>query len=281
MEKIMLRNGFEIPQTGMGTWQITNKVVMQKLLAFAYETGYRLIDTAAAYSNEIVLAKAIKEVGIPREELILSDKAWNTNRGYNAVQEACYKSLKKLKTDYLDIYLIHWPASPKLYPKWSEINADTWRGMETLYKEGFAKVIGVCNFKVHHLMELKKIAMIMPFVNQIECHPGMTQTDISDYCKKEQIQIMASSPLGNGQVLNNNTLIEIAKKNNVSTAQVCLRWAIQKGMVVIPKTSKVNRLKENKDVYNFSLSEEDMQLIDNIPYCGGIGIDSDEVVEFG
>ena len=130
MEKIRLRNGFEIPQIGMGTWQITDKGVMEKLLVCAYKTGYRLIDTAAAYSNEITLAKAIRETGIPREELILSDKVWNTSRGYNAVQEACKKSLKKLKTGYLDIYLIHWPAPAKLYPSWNEINADTWRGME-------------------------------------------------------------------------------------------------------------------------------------------------------
>ena len=281
MEYISLRNGDKIPCIGLGTWNITDRELMAEVIASAYDEGYRLIDTAAAYSNEISIAKAISAAGINREELILSDKVWNTSRGYDAVQDACRKSLKKLKTDYLDIYLIHWPASMKLYPNWEEINADTWRGMERLYKDGFVRNIGVCNFKVHHLEALKKTAEIIPCINQIEMHPGFLQQDIMDYCHKEGVVVEASSPLGNGQILENETLNTLAKAAGVSVAGLCLRWLYQKRIISIPKTTNRERLKENVDIFDFELSEEMMEKIDKISYCGGIGIDPDEVEEFG
>lgn len=277
----ILRNGILVPQIGFGTWQITDREKMKTLIKCAYEQGYRLIDTAAAYSNEITIAKAIEANGIPRQELILSDKVWNTSRGYAAVQDACKKSLKKLKTDYLDIYLIHWPASSKLYCDWAEINADTWRGMEALLKDGLVRSIGVCNFKPHHLEKLRETAEIMPMINQIELHPGMPQVENIQYCSKHSIQIEASSPLGNGQILCNNILSMLADKYDKSTAQICLRWEIQKAAIAIPKTSKPERLSQNMDVFDFELTAEEMEKIDSIPYCGGIGIDSDEVIEFG
>ncbi len=281
MEYFILRNNNEIPVIGLGTWKITDRNIMADVIQNAYKAGYRLIDTASAYSNEIVLSKAIESNSIFRREIFISDKVWNTSRGFDAVQSACRKSLKKLKTDYLDLYLVHWPASMKIYSDWEEINADTWRGMEALYKDGLVRNIGVCNFKIHHLEALKKSAIIMPFVNQIELHPGMPQTDILDYCNKNGIVVEASSPLGNGQILNNKTITEIAYLKNVSVAQVCLRWAIQKKVVVIPKTVNKNRIYENIDVFKFFLSDKEMKLIDNIKYCGGIGIDPDEVEEFG
>lgn len=280
MERI-LKNGISVPQVGFGTWQITDRESIKILIKCAYEQGYRLIDTAAAYSNEIAIAKAIEANGISRRELILSDKVWNTSRGYAAVQDACRKSLKKLKTDYLDLYLIHWPASSKLYPNWAEINADTWRGMEALLKDGLVKAIGVCNFKPHHLEELRKTAEIMPMIDQVELHPGMPQLELIQYCLENNIQVEASSPLGNGQILSNDILSAFADKYNKSTAQICLRWEIQKGIVVIPKTSKPERLSENLNILDFELTTEEMVKIDSIPYCGGIGIDSDEVIEFG
>ena len=147
-----------MPRIGLGTWQITDRVQMAEIVESAYQSGYRLIDTAAAYSNEIALAKALAAAEIKRTKMFLSDKVWNTSRGAAAVQEACRKSLKKLKTEYLDLYLIHWPASMKLYPDWAEVNADTWRGMEQLYKDGLVRAIGVCNFKEHHLTALEKTA---------------------------------------------------------------------------------------------------------------------------
>ncbi|MCR5640544.1 MAG: aldo/keto reductase [Lachnospiraceae bacterium] len=281
MEYRTLRNQNQIPAVGLGTWQVTDRAQMVDVIGSAYEAGYRLIDTAAAYSNEIALAKAIAAHEIPREELILSDKVWNTSRGYEAVQEACKKSLKKLKTEYLDCYLIHWPASMKLYPNWEEMNADTWRGMEALYQAGLVRNIGVCNFKVHHLEALKKTAEVMPLINQVELHPGMPQEELLSYCKAEGIALEASSPLGNGQILTHEVITEIAAAHQVTPAQICLRWALAKDAIVIPKSTNPVRIRANLDVFGFTLSEEEIRRIDAMPYCGGIGIDSDEVEEFG
>lgn len=281
MTETVLRNEIKIPKVGLGTWQLTDREIVKSVIKQGYELGYRLIDTAAAYSNEISIAKAVDLAGIPRNDLILSDKVWNTSRGYDEVQEACKKSLRKMKTDYFDIYLLHWPASMKLYSNWVEINAESWRGMEQLYKDGLVKSIGVCNFKKHHLEELSKTAEIMPLINQFEFHPGFSQTDIFDYCKDKEICVEASSPLGNGQILSNGQLADIAKNHDKTTAQVCIRWALQKGAIAIPKSEKQERLRENIDVFEFVLSADEMDMIDAIPYCGGIGIDSDEVTDFG
>lgn len=281
MEFYTLQNGMQMPCVGLGTWQITDRRQMAEVLRRAYEEGYRLIDTAAAYGNEIALARAIAEAGIERRELLLSDKVWNTSRGYENVQEACKRSLKKLKTDYLDIYLIHWPASKKLFPDWAEINADTWRGMERLCKDGYARAIGVCNFKQHHLEELAKCAEIPPCIDQFEMHPGFLQEELLDFCRAQQILAEASSPLGNGQILDHPVIRRIAAAHEKSTAQICLRWALQKGAAVIPKTSDPDRLIQNIALFDFTLSAEEMKDLDSIPYCGGIGIDPDEVTEFG
>ena len=266
---------------GIGTWQITDKEVMSQTLNQAFELGYRLIDTAAAYGNEMIIGKALQEISFNREELFIQDKLWNTNRGYEQSREACKKSLRKLKIDYLDSYLIHWPASKKLYKNWEEINAETWRGMEALQKEGLVRTIGVCNFKTHHLESLCATASMMPQINQLEIHPGMLQHEIVEYCRKKQIIVEASSPLGNGQILENSVLIQLAEQKHKTTAQICLRWAIEKQLVVLPKSTKSKRLQENMDILDFMLTESEMKQIDAIPYCGGIGIDSDEVTEFG
>lgn len=281
MEYITLRNGEMLPSVGLGTWQLTDRQVISSILKEAFDAGYRLVDTAAAYSNEIAIAKAIENNGLKREDIILSDKVWNTSRGYDAVRTACQKSLKKLKTDYFDLYLIHWPASMKLYPEWEEINAETWHGMESLYRDGFVKNIGVCNFKIHHLEALKKTAHIIPFVDQVELHPGMPQSDLIDYCKSEGIAVEASSPLGNGKILENGVLKSIAESKGVTTAQISLRWIFQKGIISIPKSSNSSRLRSNIALFDFSLNDDEMELINSIPYCGGIGIDPDEVTQFG
>lgn len=281
MEYLTVKNGMRIPQIGLGTWQITDRAQMSEVLAGAYDEGYRLIDTAAAYCNEIAIGKAIADRGINRDECFISDKVWNTSRGYEAVQMACRKSLKKLKTNYIDLYLIHWPASMKLYPDWAEMNADTWRGMEKLYTDGLVKAIGVCNFKEHHLWQLKKTANIMPMINQVEMHPGLIQSELLEYCQSEDIIVEASSPLGNGKILFNEELFSIAEKKEKTAAQICLRWGIQKGVIVIPKTTNRERMRQNIDVFDFELDEDEMSAIDAIPYCGGIGIDSEEVIEFG
>ncbi|MBE6084544.1 MAG: aldo/keto reductase [Selenomonas ruminantium] len=281
MIELELANGVKIPQIGMGTWQINDKDTLQELIKTANELGYSLLDTAAAYSNEISIGKAWTQLGIKREDLFLSDKVWNSNRGFEAVQSACRKSLKKLKTDYLDLYLIHWPASPKLYDDWKILNAGTWRGMEQLYQEGLVRAIGVCNFKSHHLDALSKTAQVMPMVNQVEFHPGMPQQELIYYCRERGICVEASSPLGSGAVLVNAQLKELAKVKDKTVAQICLRYGVEKGLVVLPKTTNPIRLQENLAVYDWELSDEEMRMIDDIPYCGGIGIDPDEVTEFG
>lgn len=281
MENITLSNGLKIPRIGLGTWRITDRKQMISVVSDAYNAGYRLIDTAAAYSNEIAIAKAISMSGIDRTELFLTDKVWNTSRGYEAVQAACKNSLKKMKTDYFDLYLIHWPASMTIYTDWDKINADTWRGMEKLYRDGLVRAIGVCNFKTHHLLELEKSAEIMPMVDQIELHPGLNQHALVDYCNSRGVIIEASSPLGNGKILENTQLCAIAEAKKKTVAQICLRWELQKNIIVIPKTTQKNRLCQNRDIFDFELNENEMKIIDEIPYCGGIGIDPDDVVEFG
>lgn len=280
MEYVRLRNGVELPKVGLGTWQIVERSLMNDVIKSAYDSGYRLIDFAKAYSNEIAVTKALREAGIGREEVILSDKLWRTVFGYEEVLDACKQSLKKLKTDYFDLYLIHWPASISTYPDWAEKNAENWRAMETLYKEGYVKAIGVSNFNVRYLSKLRETASIMPFVNQIELHPGLLQQDIVDFCQKESIQMEASSPLGSGEVLKQETLVRLGDKYGVSTAKICLRWGIQKGFVVIPKSTNPERIAGNISVFDFEISSDDMRLIDEIPYCGGIGLNPDDKFEF-
>lgn len=279
VKNIKLKNDVQMPQVGIGTWQINGHEPIRMLLKDAYDCGYRLIDTASAYGNEVSISKALKDIGILREELFLTDKAWNTNRGYNAVQDACKKSLKKLKTSYLDLYLIHWPATLSLYKDWQEINYDTWRGMERLYKDGLVRSIGVCNFKEHHLVALLEEVSILPMINQVEIHPGLPQLSLQKFCKKNGIVMEASSPLGNGKILENTILKKIAKDNGKSVVQVCLRWGIQKGYVIIPKSTSRTHLKENINIFDFDLTHREMKLLDSVPYCGGLGIDSDNIQE--
>lgn len=270
-----LSNGVEMPVVGLGTWKILDRNKVSFLINKAFEEGYRLFDTAAAYSNESSIGRVIDAMADRRRDVFLSDKVWNTYRGYDKVREACKRSLKKLKTDYMDLYLIHWPASVKLYDNWAEINADTWRGMESLYEDGAVRAIGVCNFEIHHLEELRKTARILPMINQFEFHPGLRQEELIVYCRSHEIVMEASSPLGNGQVLNHPILGRIAEKHEKTAAQICLRYALEQGLVVIPKTEHEERLKENMDVFDFSLSKEEIKTIDTMPYCGGcIVIDS-------
>ena len=281
MKRYELRGGTDIPQMGLGTWQINDADTLEGVIRAAAEQDFFLIDTAAAYGNEIAIAKALRRLELPREFMFLQDKLWNTNRGYEAAQEACKKSLKKLKLDYLDAYLVHWPASPKLHDDWREINAETWRGMERLKEDGLVRAIGVCNYKPHHLEELRRTAKELPEIDQVEFHPGYYPKDTLEYCRENGILVEASSPLGNGQILEQPLLAEIAARHGKTPAQVCLRWGLDKGMTVIAKTTSPDRYRENCDVFDFSLTAEERHALDALEYCGGIGLDSDEVTEFG
>ncbi|MDO4535568.1 MAG: aldo/keto reductase, partial [Clostridium perfringens] len=238
--------------------------------------GYRHIDAAAVYKNEKSVGQGIKESNIPREELFITSKVWNTERGYESTLKAFEKTIADLQLDYLDLYLIHWPASSSKYKNWEEINMETWRAMTDLYKAGKIRSIGVSNFLPHHLEALVKTE-IAPMVNQIEFHPGQMQKEVVDYCRKHKIQIEAWSPLGTGLMLKNEKLKKIAEKYNKSVAQLCIRWCIQNGAIPLPKSVTPSRIKENTEIFDFVISNEDMDTINNMPYLGGSGLNPDKI----
>lgn len=276
MDKFKLINGYEIPCIGFGTWQIEDGVSAENAVAEAIKSGYRHIDTAAAYRNEQSVGKAVRECGISREELFITTKAWNSQRGYDNIMQAFDKSMKLLGLDYLDLYLIHWPASKNQYDNWNEINLSTWKALTELYKAGRIKSIGVSNFKPHHLKSLLETE-VAPMVNQIEFHPGQMQKETLELCRKNNILVEAWSPLGSGRMLRNDTLKEIAGKYGKSVAQLCIRWCLQNGTLPLPKSQTASRIKENTDVFDFEISAEDMALINNMEYFDGSGYDPDKI----
>lgn len=272
-----LVNGVQIPCVGFGTWQTPSGEVAVESVKTAIKAGYVHIDTAACYGNEASVGEAIKASGVEREKLFVTSKVWNTDRGYEKTLEAFEATMEKLQLDYLDLYLIHWPAIEKQFENWREINNETWRALEKLYTDGRIKAIGVSNFLPHHLEALMADAKIKPMVNQIEYHPGFTQEASVAFCKEHGILVEAWSPLGTGNVLNNETLIKIASKYNKSVAQLCIRWVLQNGLLPLPKSVTESRIIENTHVFDFEIDEEDMKTIDALPFCGGSGINPDEV----
>lgn len=250
-----LQNGVEMPWLGLGVFLVKDGEEVVNSVKAALEVGYRSVDTAAAYKNEESVGKAIAESNVPREELFITTKVWNADQGYEATLAAFDVSMKKLGLEYLDLYLIHWPL-----PSQGKF-IDTWKALEKLYKDGRVRAIGVSNFKVHHLEEVIAKGEIVPMVNQVEYHPRFNQRELHDFCKKHGIQLEAWSPLMQGGLLEDPILVELAKKYNKSTAQIIIRWDIQTGVVTIPKSVKPHRIAENKDVFDFELSEEDMDKI--------------------
>ncbi len=278
MENYTLSNGVQIPVIGYGTWQALEGETAYQAIQAALAAGYTHIDTAAVYGNEKSIGRAIKDAGVDRASLFITSKVWNTERGYEKTHQAFEKTLSDLGTDYLDLYLIHWPANAQQFPEQSAaLNAETWRALEELYQAGRIKAIGVSNFLVHHLETLLSTAQIVPMVNQIEFHPGFMQESVVAFCTAHNILVQAWAPLGTGKMLGNETLISIANKYEVSTAQLCIKWCLQHGTLPLPKSVTPTRMQENKAVFDFTISDADMQTIDALPYIGGSGLNPDTI----
>ncbi|MFE4143189.1 aldo/keto reductase [Peribacillus sp. YIM B13472] len=269
-ETITLHNGVKMPQLGFGVFKVKNGNETVESVKKAIEVGYRAIDTAAIYENEEGVGQAIRECGVPREELFITSKVWNTEQGYETTLQAFDDSLNRLGLEYLDLYLIHWPGKDKYL--------ETWRALEKLHKDGKVKSIGVSNFHVHHLENLLANSEVKPVVNQIELHPLLTQVEIRDYCSKHEIKVESWSPLGRGNLLEEPTVNHIAKKHGKSSAQVLIRWHLQHDLVVIPKSITPSRIKENAEVFDFSLSLNEMNQIDALNKNERFGSNPDELL---
>ncbi|MFC5650722.1 aldo/keto reductase [Paenibacillus solisilvae] len=266
-----LNNGVRMPWFGLGVFKVEEGAELVEAVKSAIRHGYRSIDTAAIYQNETGVGQGIREAlaetGLSREELFVTSKVWNADLGYESTLAAYEASLAKLGLDYLDLYLIHWPVKGKY--------KEAWRALETLYKEGRVKAIGVSNFQVHHLEDLKKDAEITPTVNQVEFHPLLSQQELRRYCQEQGIQLEAWSPLMQGQLLDNPVLQEIAAHHGKSTAQVILRWDLQHGVVTIPKSTKEHRIIENAALYDFELTPDEVARIDALNKDQRVGPDPD------
>lgn len=253
---ITLNNGVKMPQLGFGVFKVPEGEEAYNAVKWALEAGYRGIDTAAVYKNEVSVGKAIKDSGIPREELFITTKVWNEDQGYEETLEAFEKSLERLKLDYVDLYLIHWPVKGKY--------KETWKALEKIYADKKSRAIGVSNFHIHHLEDLLETAKIVPAVDQIELHPTLSQEKLSTWLKAHDIAVESWGPLGQGSDLKNPVIVEIGEKYNKSSAQVILKWHLQHGFIVIPKSSHKERIAENLNVFDFSLSDEDMEALDKL-----------------
>lgn len=260
MKTYTMNNGRTIPAVGFGTFDSAGEEVYRAVLA-ALKAGYRHIDTAAYYGNEESIGRALKDSGIPREELFITTKLWNDAHGYEEAKAALKISLDKLQLDYLDLYLIHWPNPVNLRDRWQSANAETWRAMEEMVEAGLIRTIGVSNFLVHHMEELLKTAKVVPAVNQLRLAPGVYQEEIVDYCKEKGIVLEAWSPLGRGELFSHPVMLGLAEKYGKTVAQIALAWSWAQGFLPLPKSVTESRIIENLDFQDLVLSEEDIAAI--------------------
>lgn len=253
--KMLLNNGIEIPIFGLGTWPLRGDEAYQAVL-WALEIGYSLIDTASFYRNEKEIGNALKDTPIAREEIFVTTKVWNSEQGYENTRKAFENSLKRLQLDYIDLYLIHWPIRG--------LRNETWKALEKIYDEGNARAIGVSNFTIRHLEELLESSNSVPVVNQIEFTPFLFQKELMDYCQFKNIAVEAYTPLTRGRRFNNEVLRSITKKYNKTAAQIMLRWGLQHDIIEIPKSGSKEHLIENANVFDFELSDLDMNQLDDL-----------------
>lgn len=275
-DKVIMSDGRGIPCIGYGTWQTPDGETAKNCVKYALEAGYRHIDTAACYGNEVGVGEGIRASGVARGDIFLTTKHWVTERGYEKTIAAAEASMKALGVDYLDLYLIHWPCVARVSENWREINADTWRGFEKLYRDGKILSLGVSNFEPHHLAALDCFAEVKPVVNQIEFHPGYNQLTNVKYCQEIGMTVEAWSPLGCGKVLGDERIGAIAAKYGVSTAKLCIRYALQHGVVPLPKSVTPERISDNLNVFDFTISPEDMRELDALPSVGESGFHPDD-----
>ncbi|MFC4598343.1 aldo/keto reductase [Cohnella hongkongensis] len=266
-DAVVLNNGVRMPWFGLGVFQANEGEEVKKAVLTAIKAGYRSIDTAAAYDNEQGVGEAVRLSGVAREELFITTKLANPDQGYDSAMRAFEASCRKLRMDYIDLYLIHWPVAGKY--------RESWRAMEKLYEEGRIRAIGVSNFQIHHLRHLMEGSAVVPAVNQVELHPRLSQRELRQFCSEHGIRVEAWSPLMKGQLLDDQTLLRLAAKYGKTPSQIILRWDVQSGIVTIPKSVKEARIRENADIFDFELTDEDMTAIDNLNQNYRIGPDPD------
>ena len=271
MKSYNLNNGVSIPVLGFGTWKAENGEVAYQAVLEALKAGYRHIDTAAIYKNEESVGRAIRDSGIPRQEIFVTTKLWNTNHSYDEARQAFEESMEKLGLDYLDLYLIHWPNPKPLREngEWKTRNAEVWRAMEDLYQEGKIRAIGVSNFLPHHLDTLLETARIIPAVNQVRLAPGVYQEEVVDYCREKGILLEAWGPFGQGELFQNEQVKEMATKYGKTVAQLALAWSLQEGFLPLPKSVTPERIASNLNCFDFELTADDVELLRHLPVEAG------------
>lgn len=266
----ILSNGMEIPCLGFGTYnpQGGDNVA---LIRTAIEAGYRYFDTASLYETERALGCAVRESGIDRKELFIASKLWTDEMGYQETKQALMRSLDRLQMDYLDLYLIHWPKQSENDPDWKQKIIDTWLAMEELYDQGKIKALGLSNFLPHHLDVILENCKIMPVVDQLELHPGYLQEAAVSYAASKGVALQAWSPLGRAKLLEDPFIQTLAIKYGKSTAQICLRFLLQKNIIPLVKASNMQRMKSNMDIFDFEISKEDMHMVECMPQTAWSG----------
>lgn len=265
---VTLADGVVVPQVGLGVWQVPDDEAAE-VVRVALDAGYRSIDTAAAYGNERGVGRAIAETGLPRDEIFVTTKLWNSDQGFDSTVSACRRSLRRLGLEYVDLYLIHWPVPSR------GRYVDTWRAFSALKADGLVRSIGVSNFQPAHVKRLVEETGVVPTVNQVELHPRLQQPELRAFHEAQGIATEAWSPLGQGKLLGDPTLRAIAERHGVSVAQVILRWHLQIANVVIPKSATPERIRQNIDLFGFVLDEDDIEKIAGLDTGRRIGADPD------